>query len=345
MKATNSLILPPFSALYSLATRLRLAAYRRHLFSVTKLNVPVISVGNLTTGGTGKTPLVEWVCRVIADQGKRVCVLTRGFGRQNPNQQIVVSDGTKILADVSEAGDEPLLLAKNLVGVAAVVCNSNRAVAGNWAINNLQSQVFVLDDGFQHLRLARDLNIVTIDATNPWGGGLLPYGHLREPLSGLVRADCVVLTRTEEPAELAPLIETVQKVVGPAVPIFRSRMCSSGWRDLNGDHIEQPSLILQPVGAICGLGNPQSFFNHLGREGFELVFERAFPDHYNYQQADVDQVVVQAKQKGARSILTTAKDAVKLASLQFEIPCYVLEIEISIAAEADLLQLIQKQLS
>jgi tetraacyldisaccharide 4'-kinase len=345
MKASNALILPPFSALYSLATRLRLAAYRRHLFSVTRLDVPVISVGNMTTGGTGKTPLVEWVCRVIAGQGKRVCVLTRGFGRQSPNEQIVVSDGNKILADVSQAGDEPLLLAKNLIGVAAVVCNSSRAVAGNWAINNLQSEVFVLDDGFQHLRLARDLNIVTIDATNPWGGGLLPYGHLREPLSGLVRADCVVLTRTEEPAELAPLIETVQKVVGPAVPVFRSRMCTFGWRDLNGDHVEQASLIPRPASAICGVGNPQSFFNHLRREGFELVFERAFPDHYNYQQADVDKVVAQAKQKGARSILTTAKDAVKLASLQFEIPCYVLEIKISIAEEADLLQLIQNQLS
>lgn len=345
MKAANSLILPPFSALYSLATRLRLAAYRRHLFSVTNLNAPVISVGNMTTGGTGKTPLVEWVCRVIADQGKRVCVLTRGFRRQNPSEQVVVSDGNKILADVSEAGDEPLLLAKNLIGVAAVVCNSNRAVAGNWAINNLQSEVFVLDDGFQHLRLARDLNIVTIDVTNPWGGGLLPYGHLREPLSGLARADCVVLTRTEEPAELAPLIETVQKIVGPTVPVFHSRMRTSGWRDLNGDDVRQASLISQPVGAICGVGNPESFFNHLRREGFELVFERAFPDHYNYQLADVDKVVAQAKQKGARSILTTAKDAVKLSALQFEIPCYVLEIKISIAEEADLLQLIQKQLS
>lgn len=344
MKAANSFILPPFSALYSLATRLRLAAYRRHLFSVTKLDAPVISVGNITTGGTGKTPLVEWACRVIADQGKRVCVLTRGFGRQNPNEQIIVSDGNKILANASAAGDEPLLLAENLIGVAAVVCNSNRAVAGAWAINNLQSEVFVLDDGFQHLRLARDLNIVTIDATNPWGGGLLPYGHLREPLSGLARADCVVLTRTEEPADLASITRTVQKIVGPA-PIFRSRMHTSALRDLNGEAVEHASLISQPVGAICGVGNPVSFFNHLRREGFELAFERALPDHYNYQQADVDNIVAEAKQKGARSILTTAKDAVKLSAFQFEIPCYVLEIKISIAEEAGLIQLIRNQLS
>ena len=174
MKAANSFILPPFSALYSIATRLRLAAYRRRLFSVSKLDAPVISVGNITTGGTGKTPLVEWICRVLAEEGKRVCVLTRGYRRQNPNEQVVVSDGHRILADVAAAGDEPLLLARNLLGIAAVVCNSNRSEAGRWAIKNLQSEVFVLDDGFQHLQLARDLNIVTIDATNPWGGGLLP---------------------------------------------------------------------------------------------------------------------------------------------------------------------------
>lgn len=344
MKAANSLILPPFSALYSLATRLRLAAYRRHLFSVTKLDAPVISVGNITTGGTGKTPLVEWACRVIADQGKRVCVLTRGYRRQNPTEQIVVSDSNKILADVSTAGDEPLLLAKNLIGVAAVICNSNRAVAGAWAINNLRSEVFVLDDGFQHLSLARDLNIATIDVTNPWGGGLLPCGHLREPVSGLARADCVVLTRTEEPADLASITRAVQKIVGSA-PVFRSRMCTSGLHALSGDNVEQASLISQPAGAICGVGNPASFFNHLRREGFELAFERAFPDHYNYQQADVNKILEEAKQKGARSILTTAKDGIKLSALEFEFPCYVLEIKISIAEEADLIQLIRNQLS
>ncbi|HZE63418.1 MAG TPA: tetraacyldisaccharide 4'-kinase, partial [Pyrinomonadaceae bacterium] len=212
MKAANSLILPPFSALYSVATRLRLAAYRRKLFSVSKLDATVISVGNITTGGTGKTPLADWVCRVLANEGKRVCLLTRGYRRLNPNEQVVVSDGHRVLADVQAAGDEPLLLATNLLGVAAVVCNSNRSAAGQWALDNLRSEVFVLDDGFQHLRLARDLNIVTIDATNPWGGGMLPYGHLREPLSGLTRADCVVLTRTEEPTDLAALITTLQKI-------------------------------------------------------------------------------------------------------------------------------------
>ncbi len=344
MKAASSLILPPFSALYSVATRLRLAAYRRKLFSVSKLDATVISVGNITTGGTGKTPLVDWVCRVLANEGKRVCVLTRGYRRQNPNEHVVVSDGHRVLADVLAAGDEPLLLATHLLGVAAVVCNSNRSAAGQWAIDNLRSEVFVLDDGFQHLRLARDVNIVTIDATNPWGGGMLPYGHLREPLSGLARADCVVLTRTEEPTDLASLTTTLQKIVGQT-PIFRSRMRASGLRRLNGPAVDSASSISQPIAAFCGVGNPTSFFNHLRREGYELAFQQAFPDHYNYQQSDVDHIVAEARRKGARSILTTAKDAVKLSSLHFEMPCYAFEIRISIEDEANLIDMIRNQLA
>lgn len=343
MKAANSLVLSPFSALYSLATRLRLAAYRRKLFSVSKLDAAVISVGNLTTGGTGKTPLVEWVCRVLGDEGKRVCILTRGYRRQNPNEQLVVSDGKKIFADVVAAGDEPLLLAKNLLGVAAVICNSNRSAAGRWAINNLRSEVFVLDDGFQHLQLARDLNIVTIDATNPWGGGMLPYGHLREPVSGLARADCIVVTRTEAQTDLESLTRALQKTVGQ-VPVFHSRMKTSGLRLLN-ETANSSQSISQPIAAFCGVGNPNSFFDHLRSEGYEPVLERAFPDHYNYQQADVDRIVAEAKGKGANSILTTAKDAVKVSSLHFEIPCYVLEISLSIADEAQLIQMIRNRLS
>lgn len=329
--------------LYSLATRLRVAAYRRRLFSVSRLDATVISVGNITTGGTGKTPLVEWGCRVLAEEGKRVCVLTRGYRRRDPNKQVVVSDGNRILTGVSAAGDEPLLLARNLLGIAAVVCNSDRNEAGRWAIKNLQSDVFVLDDGFQHLQLARDLNVVTIDATNPWGGGMLPYGHLREPLSGLARADCVVLTRTDEQTELDPIVATLRKFVRQT-PIFRSRMRTTGLRRLGGETLDQVSSIKQPVAAFCGVGNPASFFKLLRREGFELALERAFPDHYNYKQADVDQFVAEAKRKGATNILTTSKDAVKLSSLQFEIPCYVLEIRISIEDEAQLIQIIRNQL-
>src|SRR2546421_6162984 len=225
MNPAASLILVPLGAVYSGLTRARLAAYQRGLFSVSKLPVPVVSVGNLTTGGTGKTPLVEWVCRKIADlrlhggtrEGKEICVLTRGYGRSDPKAQVVVSNGAELLAGEREAGDEPYLLAKNLVGTAAVISNSDRVAAGRWAIEKWTTEVLVLDDGFQHLRLSRDLDIVTVDATNPWGGGsLLPYGRLRESPRGLSRADCVVITRAEQAQDLTTIKDAVQQFVGKA---------------------------------------------------------------------------------------------------------------------------------
>src|SRR5205085_6711634 len=181
----KSLLLPPLSAVYGVVTRTRLALYRRGAFAITKLERPVISVGNITTGGTGKTPLVERVARIVASDGKKVCILTRGYGRAHPDRHVVVSDGERITATPAAAGDEPSLLAQKLLGTAAVVCNADRRTAGLYAIEAFNTDCFILDDGFQHLRLARDLDIVTIDATNPWGGErLLPAGRLREPLQG-----------------------------------------------------------------------------------------------------------------------------------------------------------------
>ena len=342
MNPFASLILPPLSAIYSVVTRARMTGYRRGWFSVAKLSAPVISIGNLTTGGTGKTPLVEWVCiAVVRETGKRACVLTRGYGRANPQSQVVVSDGNKLLASEREAGDEPYLLAKNLLGIAAVVSNPDRAAAGKWAIKNLGSEVFVLDDGFQHLRLSRDLDIVTVDASNPWGGGsLLPYGRLREPRAGLSRADCIVVTRTEQVEDLVSLSESVQRLAG-AIPVFTSRMTTSGIRRLNGESVDNESLLGQPVAAFCGVGNPESFFKQLRQEGYEPVFTRAFADHHNYNQADLNRLTKEAKDHGASGLITTAKDALKLASLEIELPCYVLEIKISIADDARLVKMIQ----
>lgn len=354
--SSASLILPPLSAIYSVATRARLTAYRRGWFSVSTLAAPVISVGNLTTGGTGKTPLVDWVCRVLAAQrahgasedperitpnGKRVCVLTRGYGRPNSHSQVVVSNGTAILADEREAGDEPFLLAKNLVGIAAVIANPNRVAAAEWAIENFKSEVFVLDDGFQHLRLARDLDIVTIDATSPFGGGhLLPHGRLREPLAGLSRADCVVITRTEQVGDWATIKEFVGRVA-PTVPVFSSRMLTSGIRLLDSERVDSEKLLSQPLGAFCGVGNAESFFNHLRREGYSPAFTRAFADHHNYNQSDVDSLVEQAKSSGAKALITTAKDAIKLTSLNLEVPCYVLEIQIAIDEDDSLSKMVR----
>jgi len=347
MKPSVALI--PLSAIYSAITRTRLAAYERGWLSVSRLAAPVISVGNLTTGGTGKTPLVEWVCRAIASgeaagnlrERKKVCVLTRGYGRNNPNTQVVVSNGAELLAGEKESGDEPFLLARNLLGAAAVVANPNRVAAGEWAIKNLQADCFVLDDGFQHLSLARDLDIVTIDATNPWNGGsLLPYGRLREPRAGLSRADCVVITRVDQVTNLSSIREAVERLVG-AVPIFSSRMVTSGIRTLGGKNVNKESLRTQRPGAFCGVGNPKSFFDHLRREGFAPSFTHKFGDHHNYTQSEVDVLVNEAKSCGAAALMTTAKDAIKLSTFRSKIPIYALEIQISIEEEDRLIEILR----
>ncbi|HVG30885.1 MAG TPA: tetraacyldisaccharide 4'-kinase, partial [Pyrinomonadaceae bacterium] len=201
-----SLALAPLGLLYGAVTRARLRLYRSGLLKREGVGAPVVSVGNLTAGGTGKTPLVEWAARALAREGLRACVLTRGYGRADESRRVVASAGARVLAGVAECGDEPRLLAERLLGEAAVVCDRDRVAAARWAREAFGSEVFVLDDGFQHLRIARDLDVVTLDATAPWGGGhLLPRGRLREPVSGLARADCVVITRAELAADLEGL--------------------------------------------------------------------------------------------------------------------------------------------
>ncbi|HKY43722.1 MAG TPA: tetraacyldisaccharide 4'-kinase [Pyrinomonadaceae bacterium] len=334
----KSIVLPPLSLLYGAITRTRLSLYRRGTFHTTKLERPVISVGNITTGGTGKTPLVEWVSRKLAAKGKKVCILTRGYGRQDPHLQVIVSDGYGVLASPSEAGDEPYLLATSLTGQAAVISSADRIAAGHEAIKDFGSDCFVLDDGFQHLRLARDLNIVTIDATNPWGGGtLLPYGRLREKPEGLRRADCVVITRCDQVKNLDPLREDLTKLTNNR-PIFNSQMRTSRVSSLKNG----PGSLAGParVAAFCAVGNPSSFIEHLRRSGFEIALSTSFPDHHVYSQDEIDSITRSAQEAGATALITTAKDAVKLRAMSFSLPCYVLEIEISIDNSEELTQLI-----
>src|SRR3712207_6619900 len=205
-----SLALAPLSVVFGALARARTRLYRSGVFKTERVDAPVISVGNLTVGGTGKTPLVEWVARAVSEGGLRPCVLARGYGREDIQSRVVVSDGFRVRACVREGGDEAVLLAESLSGVAAVVCDRDRAGAARWAREHLGAQVFVLDDGFQHMRIARDLDIVTLDATAPWGGGhLLPWGRLREPVTALARADCVVITRSD----LAPDLENLRAQV------------------------------------------------------------------------------------------------------------------------------------
>ena len=353
MKETSTIILAPLGALYSAAMRVRRALYKKGAFKVHHSSSPVISVGNITAGGTGKTPLVEWVARAIASEGRRVCILTRGYGRADVRRRVIVSDGKQILSDAREGGDEPLQLAEALFGKAAVISDADRVAAARYAAKNLQSEVFILDDGFQHLRIARSLDLVVVDATNPWGGGkLLPRGRLREPLRELKRADCIILTRAEQAQDIDSLRKQAERLSG-GHPIILSRTRTRKLRPLSEitgkpDSISlthPSSLIPHPFAAFCAIGNPSAFFKHVERDGYALNYTQRFPDHHVYTQNDVDELIIKAQRAGAEALLTTAKDAVKLRSLHLSLPCYVLEIELEFDDEEKLRAMIREAIN
>jgi tetraacyldisaccharide 4'-kinase len=349
--------LAPLSGLYGAIVRARLALYRAGVLHTHRIAAPVISVGNITTGGTGKTPLVESLARMVAREGLRVCVLTRGYGRADTGRRVVVSDGERVLASAREGGDEPRLLAEKLLGSAAVLSDADRVAAARWAGENLRSEAFILDDGFQHLRLARDLDLVTLDATAPWGGGhLLPRGRLREPLEGLRRADCIVITRAELAGDLASLRAEVARLCGGRADVIESRVRTVCARLLGRARAEPEAIsqdsaepesrnVPQPVAAFCAIGNPQAFFTHLRRDGHTLTHARAFPDHHPYTQGEIDAFTREAERRGARSLVTTAKDAVKLRAFRFALPVYVNEIVLEFDDEGKLLGRVREALS
>lgn len=342
-----SLALAPLGGLYGAAMKARLALYQSGRLRVHRLGVPVISVGNLTTGGTGKTPLVEWIANELAQMRRRVCILTRGYGRPNSGTRVVVSNGREILSDADRAGDEPFLLAERLIGRTAIICDADRVSAAQWAIENFKSDVFLLDDGFQHLSVARDLNLLTIDATNPWGNRkLFPAGILRESPAELARADCVVITRADDLNQTEELQREIIKLSSEC-PVFQSRMTLRGLREVARLDSPAPTSEIQagPVAAFCAIGNPESFFSLMRRGGYDLCHTQAFRDHHAYTQADIDRLVRESIACGARTLLTTAKDEVKLRKLRFEIPCYAADTEIEIDSTEQFIYLIQQSLN
>lgn len=343
MNRAGTVALSPLSGLYGAMMKARRALYRNGLFRTHKVGAPVISVGNLTTGGTGKTPFVELIAREFARRQERVCILTRGYGRENPGKRVVVSNGSKILSDPLVAGDEPLLLAENLKGAASVVCDADRLSAAQWAIESLGSSLFILDDGFQHLRIARDFNLAVVDATNPWGNRrLLPAGMLRERPCELARADCVVITRAYDQVAADRLNSEVKKLSNGR-PVFRSRMKISELRQLGSAerNVTLQEIKSLPLAAFCGVGNPESFFAQLHRAGFQLCHTKTFRDHHVYRQSEIDRMIDESHNRGAQGLITTAKDAVKLRTLTFTLPGYFVGIEIEIDEQAALIGLIE----
>jgi tetraacyldisaccharide 4'-kinase len=350
-------LLSPISKIFAATSSARSALYKKGILKSFDLSSPVVSIGNLTVGGTGKTPLVRLVAERLAENGHRVCILTRGYKRANPNERVLVSDGEQILADARTSGDEPFELARKLLGIAAVVADKNRVEAGFWAKENLGATAFVLDDGFQHLRLKRNLDVVTVDATNPFGNGkLLPAGILREPLSALKRADLIVLTRADLSREISNLESEIKKY-NPNCPVLLAKNEIKQLKPLaeflnlpaktqNARNLENDSAFRVPhsalkAAAFCALGNTAAFFRDLEKVGLKIVAAESFPDHYAYRQADVEEIERKARETSAEILITTAKDGVKLEKIKFSLPCFAAEAETVFEDAEPLLKLLK----
>ena len=307
--------------IYGVVTDLRNTLYERGIFKSHSLGVRTISVGNITTGGTGKTPLVAYIAELLSDAGERVCILTRGYGRDNAQHRVLVSDGDAVLVNARAGGDEPVELARRLLNRAVVIADADRVSAAAWVKEQFEVSVFVLDDAFQHRRVTRDLDIVCVDATDPFGGGsMLPAGRLRESSSNLARADAIVITRSDLADDIAALRNSVREMK-PTAAVF---LAVSKIR--NADELTNE----QPVLAFCGLGNPNGFFELLRRTGVRVAATRVFPDHHYYTQKEIVELERTARDIGAAMLLTTVKDMVKLEGLKREMPCIPVELSIEI---------------
>ncbi len=321
---TSRSALRPLSWLYGAGVRGRAYAYKRGWISSERLPVPVISIGNLTVGGTGKTPATIALARWIREElRKEVAILSRGYKRRDPHWIRLVSSEDR----VEEVGDEPLLMARALPGIPVVV-GEKRVEAAHWALKRFPVDVFLLDDGFQHLRLQRDLDLVLIDTVSFFRvGRLLPAGSLREPLSALRRADFLCLTRADALDPVDAVAEQLRRIA-PTPPILRSCHRPKGFWDLRTGKMENlKGLEGKRVFALCGIAHPDSFRGTLGKLGVEVVQPFIFPDHHFYRDRDWKEILQGVKHHPVDAIVTTEKDAVRLGRFSSDIPVWVLTIE------------------
>ena len=287
---------------YASAVRLRAFLYSKRLLKTHYAGAKVISIGNITVGGTGKTPLVIWLCKLLQQKEIRCAILTRGY-KATQNSKLKTQNYP----------DEPAILSQSCPQ-AKVIVNPDRVAGAAEAVDKFGAEVLIMDDGFQHRRLARDLDIVTIDATQPFGyGKLLPAGLLREPVTALGRADAVVITRCDQiqESELAEL-EQKLKQINPNMIIARSIHAPIRAESTQSKKIGLESLKDRRVFAFCGIGNPGAFFSTIKELGSYLIGSKIYDDHCRYTEKDISDISAQAKNVKADLILTTQKDWTKL---------------------------------
>lgn len=325
--APAQIVLWPLSLVYGAIVGARVKAYAEGRRKQQRLRGAVVSVGNLTVGGVGKTPMVLWLAEKFLAQGQRVAVLTRGYRGEG---------GTS---------DEVAMLRARLGKRATVAVGKDRFTTGSALESAQPVDIFLLDDGFQHLQLARDVDILLMDASHSLAGeSLLPAGGLREPLSAMARADVLVFTRAEIQPGMSKVVSSLQEY-----PVFAATTKLLGFRRLGdggGELLTREQIGDGPYFAFCGLGNPRQFFRDLAAWNVAVSGQRTFADHHRYSEADTAALERAAKAAGVRAMITTEKDANNLAGVSVrKFPVFVAVIDIEVSQEEEFLSLIQAKIA
>jgi tetraacyldisaccharide 4'-kinase len=320
----KDLLLWPLTLPYGAVSHLRARAYRKGILKQQHLDGIVISVGNLTTGGTGKTPMVLWIAGKLATEGKSVGILTRGYRGEPGSKDATNAEGRE------STSDEVQLLKARLGDAVAFGVGADRFARGR-ELAKRGVKWFVLDDGFQHLQLARDVDIVMIDATNPFGGGhLLPAGRLREPKAALARASVIVITRSNH----SPAVEAAVRRDSDA-PIFYAHAELDSVSAPFHPHLTEQDVRGKKLFAFCGIGNPQAFIADLRGWGFQIAGHSFFPDHHRYSRQDISEIETAARAAGAGGVICTEKDSFNCSVYWESMDLWVCVISLRVEREED----------
>ena len=344
-------ILGAFSCLFRGMVQLRLWLYAHGLMRPHELGCQVISIGNLTVGGTGKTPIVEVFARTLQKSGRKVAILSRGYRKKEDpflrrlikkltfeyvaSEPRVVSDGQRLLLDSSLSGDEPFMLATNLPNVAVIV-DADRIKAGQYAIQKLGCDTLILDDGFQYLTLKHRFDIVLVDRTNPFGNRkLLPRGILREPIRNIKRAGFIFITKSN--GDGAEELKRTLRQYNPHAEISECRHSAKHLQNVyTGERVPLTFLQGLDVAAVSGIASPKGFEDELVRLGARVLYHKRFADHHRYKQQEIIEVINKGLQREAKVVVTTEKDAVRFPMLERrDLPVYFLRVEIEMLSGAD----------
>ena len=331
-KKYQRLLLFPLALIYWGLVFWRNLFYKLNFFIVHKVDCKVLSIGNLTLGGTGKTPMVVFFAIYLNNLGKKVAILSRGYGRATKGMVLVSRGDGNILCSWQDCGDEPYMIANKLKEVPVLV-DENRYRGGLYLTENFNPDIIIMDDGFQHRALHRDLDIVLIDGGDSISEHrLLPYGKLREPWSNIIRADAIIITKKRPNALIKRKIDEtlIPQLYAKSIPTIRYP-----------DNLSSKIKVDENIFIISGLGNPKFFEKTVKHLGYKICGIKNFPDHYHYKRGDLDKIQLLMKESGASQILTTEKDWVKLKVFKAGITFGIVDINVKIKDEEALKEIIE----